>query len=297
MSRLEKRPADRPQYATALLHEFEALTALSGRVAIKAGTGRLARRLVPLPVAVLGAAALVGAVALWRQSASREMPPEPGTSIAVLPFVNTSGDRADDYFSDGITDEVSSALGKVAGPHVASRTSAYVLKGRPDLDVREIGRRLNVATVLEGAVRPGGNRLRVTVQLTKATDGLAIWSETYERQFQDLFQVQDDITQSIVGALRAALGSRGSASAPPLHPGTENLAAYDLYLRGRYLWRQRGGESLRRAAEGAITLDSSLADPHTTLGLVANYSGDRVGAEHEFGRAITLDPSEATAHQ
>ncbi|MGH7649620.1 MAG: hypothetical protein ACREND_16000, partial [Gemmatimonadaceae bacterium] len=259
-------------------------------------------------------------------------------SIAVLPLVNESGSARDDYFSDGMADELTAALDKVGGLRVASRTSAFALKDRR-LTVQEIGKELNVGAVLEGTVRRDGNRLRVTARLTNTADGLTMWSDTYERDMKDVFRVQDDITQAIVGALRVALGGPPGGG----RRGTSDLEAYDLYLRGRYYWSQRGAASLRtaagyfsqaiardpsyadayagladatallpiygdtpldsvlpgarRAAERALMLDSTLAEAHTTLGLLLKSTGDWDASAREFQHAIALNPSYATAHQ
>src|SRR5205085_5806433 len=134
-------------------------------------------------------------------------------SIAVLPLENLGGGEEDRYFSDGMTDELTSALSKIPGIRVASRTSVFALRRR-GMDAQAIAKTLNVSNVLEGSVRRAGSRLRVTAQLTNAADGLSLWSDSHERQMKDVFQVQDDIAGSIVGALRIRLApNKGGASA------------------------------------------------------------------------------------
>jgi serine/threonine-protein kinase len=167
---------------------------------------------------------------------------QPQGSLAVLPFSNVGGDTANAYFAAGIADELTSELAKVPGLRVASRTSAFAVRSKGDLDVREIGKRLGVNAVLEGSVRRSSGRLRVSAQLSNAEDGLTLWSETYEREDKEIFSVQDDITHAIIGALRPRLsGVAGKKSDSTLAgPGTEDLEAYDLYLRGRYLVERRG---------------------------------------------------------
>src|SRR6185295_5979359 len=125
-------------------------------------------------------------------------------SIAVLPFANRSHDEEDEYFSDGLADELLNVLAKIRGLRVAARTSSFQFKGKND-DISVIGRKLNVTTVLEGSVRKAGNRMRVSVQLVKVADGYHLWSETYDRTLEDIFAVQDDIAQSVVKELRSTL--------------------------------------------------------------------------------------------
>jgi len=135
-------------------------------------------------------------------------------SIAVLPFVNRSSDEDDEYFADGLADELLTVLAKIRGPRVAARTSSFRFKGVHD-DTAVIGRKLNVATILEGSVRKSGKRVRISVQLVKVSDGYHLWSETYDRTFEDIFAVQDDIAQSVVGELRSALLGEDGAHALP----------------------------------------------------------------------------------
>src|SRR5690606_1348791 len=155
-------------------------------------------------------------------------------AIAVLPLVNTGGDPGDEYFSDGLTDELAGALSQVPGLRVASRTSSYAFKGQGGMDVREIGRRLGVGSVLEGTVRRQGPRLRVAAQLTSTADGLTIWSQTYERQVEDVFDVQNELAAAVVDALAPRLAAAGAepASLQADRRPTADLEAYDLYLRG-----------------------------------------------------------------
>jgi serine/threonine-protein kinase len=140
-----------------------------------------------------------GAAADTQPVASREKPTV--TSVAVLPLVNVGGDTAQEYFADGMTDEITGALGRVTGLRVASRTSAFAFKARRDADVRDIGRRLNVDAVLEGTMQRAGDRIRLRAQLTSTRDGLSLWSETYDRRLSDVFQVQDNLARAITGAL------------------------------------------------------------------------------------------------
>ena len=231
--------------------------------------------------------------------------PAIGRSIAVLPFVNASPDPEFEYFSDGMTDEVISALANVSGLRVASRTSVFAFKGRRE-DVRSLGAQLGVSSILEGTVRRAGSRLRITAQLTDVADGRILWSERYERDDRDVFAIQDDLSRAIVDRLRADMVQ----PIGELHPRryTENLRAYDLYLKGRFAWNQRTDGSVTEAIrlfEAAIAEDpryalayTGLADAHA---LHLDYrvgpveAGMRRAREHAL-RAIELDESLAEAH-
>jgi serine/threonine protein kinase/Tfp pilus assembly protein PilF len=221
------------------------------------------------------------------------------TSIAVLPFANLSADVEDQYFSDGLAEELVNALTRLSGLRVASRTSSFRFRDRHG-DIRQIGRELGVGAILEGSVRRAGARLRITVQLTSVEDGYHIWSERYDRQMADVFDVQDEIVRSTVNALAPTL--LGDARVTVRRP-TENLQAYDLYLRGRHFWNQRSpavfGMAIRFFEE-AIALDPQYALAYT--GLADCYSILRVYGwtppEHSqpraldaVTRALALDPA------
>src|SRR5262249_33500550 len=154
----------------------------------------------------------------------------PTASVAVLPFINMSSDAENEYFSDGLAEELIAALTKVEGLHVASRTSAFAFKGKTE-DVRKIGEKLNVRTVLEGSVRKAGTRLRSSAQLVNAEDGRTLWAETYNRQLEDVFAIQDEIAQNIVKALRVILTEKDRRAMEQTAP-TADVQAYDYYLRG-----------------------------------------------------------------
>ena len=184
--------------------------------------------------------------------------PRPPGSIATLPLVNLSGDPAQDYLSDGLTEELIVALSRVPGLRVAARTSSFAMRNAAS-DVRTIGRSLGVRHVLEGGVRMSGNQLRLSVQLVDAETGYAEWSETYDRQVDDLFEVQRSVAQAVVE--RVSAGSREAADAVA-GPGTRNLQAYHYLLRGRHHWNRRTESALRRAVEHfeqAIALDPAFA--------------------------------------
>jgi TolB-like protein len=176
-------------------------------------------------------------------------------SVAVLPFANRSPSVDDEYFADGMTDELINALAKVPGLHVVSRTSCFAFKGRPE-DAREIGRRLQVGTVLEGSIRRAGPRLRVATQLINVADGFLLWSESFDREAEDVFAIQDEIARAISSALRGRLLDP-RAEARVRRP-TEDLEAYQLYLKGRQSWNRRTEQDLQvamRAFERALARD------------------------------------------
>jgi len=228
-----------------------------------------------------------------------------GRAIAVLPFVNASADPENEYFSDGMTDELITALTKVDGLQVASRTSVFALKNVRE-DVRTLGARLNVSAVLEGSIRKSGNRLRITAQLSNVADGRTLWSERYDREMADIFAIQDDIAQTIVRTLRATfLGDLGD---PTPVRYTANVRAYSLYLKGRFWWNRRTQADTAEAVkyfEQAIAEDPDYALAYTGLAdsyaLEIDYSGAPVKegmerAKAEARKAIELDESLAEAH-
>jgi eukaryotic-like serine/threonine-protein kinase len=226
-------------------------------------------------------------------------------AIAVLPFVNAAADPELEYLSDGITDELIHALGKVDGLNVASRTSVFALKGVRE-DVRTLGARLDVTAVLEGTVRRSGARLRVTVQLTGVADGRTLWSERYDRALADAFEIQDDIARTIVSTLRSTL-LRDLGDAPPVRY-TSNPAAYHLYLKGRFWWNRRTQAALTEGIkyfEQAIAQDPGYALAYTGLSdsyaLHLDYRGAPVQEGMERAKAMALkalelDESLAEAH-
>ncbi len=230
---------------------------------------------------------------------------EPARAIAVLPFANLSADPDSEYFSDGMTDELITALAQVQGLRVASRTSVFALKGRRE-DVRTLGAMLGVSVVLEGTVRRAGNRLRITASLTGVQDGRLLWAERFDREHTDVFAIQDEITRTIVNTLRATyLGNLGEPARPR---ATDNIRAYSLYLRGRYAWNQRTGSAIAEAIgyfEQAIAEDPGYALAYTGLAdcyaLALDYRAVPVGegmrrAREEAEHALALDDSLAEAH-
>jgi serine/threonine protein kinase len=194
---------------------------------------------------------------------SLDKPPEP-PSIAVLPFANLSADKENEYFSDGLAEEILNLLTKIPGLKVIARTSSFMFRAK-EQDIRRIAETLNVRTILEGSVRRAGSRIRVTAQLIDADGGHHIWSERYDRELTDVFAVQDEIAAAIAGALRLKLV--GEAAAPRLHQ--PNIPAYEAWLKGRHYGCRVTPEGLARSKEyfeQAIALDPDFAEAHADLG-------------------------------
>jgi len=184
-------------------------------------------------------------------------------SLAVLPFTNMSAEKENEYFSDGLAEDIIDALTQVPGLRVMARTSSFAFRGK-EADVREIGARLNVEHILEGSVRRAGSRIRVTAQLVKASDGYHLWSQRFDRELTDVFAIQDEISQAIVEKLRVRL----AAGRPLIKRYTENLAAYDLCLKARHRLLKmtpEGREAGRQYCEQAIVLDPNYALAHVML--------------------------------
>jgi serine/threonine protein kinase/Flp pilus assembly protein TadD len=226
------------------------------------------------------------------------------TSIAVLPFVNMSSDKENEYFSDGLAEELINCLSRIQGLHVAARTSAFSFKGRNE-DVRKIGEQLNVQAVLEGSVRKSGNRLRISTQLVKVADGYQLWAETYNRQLADVFEIQDEIAQSITTALRVVLTEQDRHV---LEAGqTSDVQAYDCYLRARQYFHQFKRKSLEYAREmylQALKIDPSYARAYAGLSdcccfLYMYWDASQTNLEQADSaskKALELGPDLAEAH-
>ncbi|HKT59064.1 MAG TPA: protein kinase [Gemmatimonadales bacterium] len=299
---LARSPADR----FASTGEFaDALQATSTEGA-ETRRVRTSRRPSRMRAIIAGVAVLLLVLGGWLFL--RRMAPAgraPTASAAVLPFVDLSPQRDQEYFSDGLTEELITSLSQVPGLRVAARTSSFQFKGR-NPDVKEVGHKLDVGAVLEGSVRKSGNRLRVSAQLINVADGYQLWSESYDRDLADVFAVQEDLARAIVSALRVRLApARDSALAA--RP-TADLAAYDLYLKGRFAWNQRTGPSLTEAVrvlEQAVARDSSFARAWAALAdaylLEVPYAGGSpvegwAKAEHAARMALALDSTSAEAY-
>ena len=261
-------------------------------------------------------------------AASSHAPKEEAASIAVLPFANLSADKENEYFSDGLAEEIINALAKVPELRVIARTSAFVFRGK-EQDLRTIGRRLSVKTILQGSVRRAGNRVRVTVQLINVADDSHLWSESYDREMTDIFAIQDDVSNAIAKSLKVKLAVPGRRTA--------NVEAFQRYLQGLYWYQRYTSDSLAKAkesfeqalvhdpdyapayaglavfyyglgalgikrmtemaplaksaAERALALDDTLSEAHSVLGLIAgSVEYDWKLSERHFHRARAVDP-------
>jgi len=201
----------------------------------------VSRALAKAPVDRFATAAQF-AEALRPSDASKSAPAQ--KTVAVLPLANMSADPENEYFSDGMTEEIIGALSKVPGLQVASRTSCFSFKGK-EVDIRQVGEKLGVASVLTGSVRKVGNRIRITAQLVNAESGYHLWSETYDRQLEDVFAIQDELSRAIVDALKLRLGDANDQLVAP----TKNLEAYNLYLKGRFFFYRFTQPGLQKSLE------------------------------------------------
>lgn len=219
-------------------------------------------------------------------------------SVAVLPFVNMSTDTENEYFSDGITEEILNALARVSGIRVTARTSSFAFKGK-NLDIREVANQLNVDHILEGSVRKSGNLVRITAQLISAKDGFHIWSENYDRELKDIFAIQDEIAQNIAEMLSERLVEKSKRAVLPKSTA-QNLEAYNLYLKGNFYWKKWSPEGVKKSIaffEQAIALEPDLSLPHAGLasayiflGITGNMKGNAFQKAAEAAhQALTLD--------
>ena len=269
---LEKLPDDRFQSATDLAFALEAMSDIQRDTDTSSGLER---------------------------SATIAGDERPYSSIAVLPFSNMSTDPEQEFFCEGMAEEIINALSRIEDLRVAARASAFQFKGTAK-DIREIGGRLDVQTVLDGSVRSAGKRLRITVQLVEVGSGFQIWSERYDRELEDVFAIQDEISESIVEALQKTLGGEGGQRAGSRH--SDSIVAYRLYLKGRHNWYKREKESLQKAVqffEGAVREDpeyalawAAISNAYVSLNY---YASDpeicRQKAEEAIAKAVSIDPT------
>ena len=223
---------------------------------------------------------------------SPALPDKP--SVAVLPFTNMSGDPDQEYFSDGITEDIITDLSKIGGLLVIARNSSFAYKGK-SVDIRTIGRELGVRSVLEGSIRRAGNRVRITAQLIDAANGAHLWAERYDRDLTDIFEVQDEVTRHIVDALKVKLTSVEAARIADIP--TTSIEAHDLFLRGREIligrkWNREIFDRVVAFLRGAIELDPNYAEAYAGLGWAHNFDFHN----HLTGSPDALDVSEHFAN-
>lgn len=225
-------------------------------------------------------------------------------SIAVLPFVNMSNDADNEYFSDGISEEILNALTRVEGIRVTSRTSSFSFKGKNE-DVRQIGMKLGVSAVLEGSVRKSGKKVRISTQLINTADGYHIWSEVYDSDLDDIFEIQDEISLKILNRLKENFAP-AKKHVPVIKPASTD--AYNIYLKGLYHWNKSKPEEIKiaiRNFEEAIAIDPKFADPYCALSYCYSHLGSTglLKRAEAFGKAkdytlkaIETEPNHANAH-
>jgi serine/threonine protein kinase/Tfp pilus assembly protein PilF len=340
---LEKEPENRYQSAKELAVDLRRLArdTESGYHRAEASavppSARILRKRPVLAMAgAIGIALLV--VATFWLMRRKEVPgiTQITPSIAVLPFTDLSQEKDQEYFSDGLAEELLNSLVKIQGLQVAARSSSFQFKGKNE-DLRAIGQKLNVATVLEGSVRKQGQRVRINAQLIKVSDGFHLWSGVYDRDLTDIFAVQEEIARSVAGSLRLTLLG---AKLPSL--STTNIEAYNAYLQGKYFYASPTKENLekaivyykqaisldpnyspawaalsrsyglqagvystvdeygeaRKAAQRSLELDPSLAQAHLALGQIQqNYDWDWAAADASYQRALALEPGNAEVLQ
>jgi TolB-like protein/DNA-binding winged helix-turn-helix (wHTH) protein len=287
--------------AGSIDEEIVTVDRTQSRLVVNEETRSLRSSLIALFVLV--AVSLAGAAAWFlipRQPASQ--PHQPINTLAVLPSVNLSPDKDGEYFSDGLTEELISALNRIDGLRVVARTTAFQFKGKAH-DVRRIGQQLGVAGVLEGSVRKEQNRLRVTAQLSSVTDRYNLWSKAYDREFKDVFAIQEEIAE----AIRQTVRQRLRRPQPPNERRMPNPEAYDLYLLGRYHGWRWNSQDLRQATEyfeRAIELQPDFAAAYADLARAWGQRGVWGGigfreaegpSRHAALKAVELDPNLAEA--
>src|SRR5262245_2332633 len=300
---LEKDRKLRYQSAADMRTDLERLGRGSDKVAATARPPRM--RHVEWFDAAAAVLALAVAAVLWRGRESQPAAtPSRLRSIAVLPFVDMSPDKDQEYFSDGLAEELLNALARIPELRVTARTSSFEFKGK-NADARTISQKLNVATLLEGSVRKAGDRVRVTAQLVNAADGFHMWSQTYDRKLDDIFAVQDDIARSIAQALKVQL--LGQAK-PRAGAGVSDPEAFNLYLQGKYhqgRFSQNGRKEAIECFQRALEHDPRYAPARVALGGVYIAQADTADvtvsegygkARQEVERALELDPTSAEAH-
>ena len=254
---LSKVPAERPASAKEILATLDSIAATAPTTALRGGNRSLS--------SVVAVAAVVGAIAIAFFVLRGKSGNSPRT-LAVMPFANIGGDSGQEYFADGMAIELTNALSKVPGLRVTSRSLAFTYKGKV-VDVREVGKALGVGAVLEATVQRRDDRVRITCQLTQTSTGVALWSNTFEREAKDVFGVQDAITKSIVDELRPRLASGDGPAHTTRVAGTINFDAYNSYLRGVYLLDHRGPGVAKSVAffKDAIAKDSTFARAYGML--------------------------------
>ena len=271
---LDKNPENRPQSASELLASVESVNTSRESATPPAAPRRRRNRAIPIAAAIVIAVVSVLVIQHFRHATAATT----DKSLAVLPFTTSGGDTANTYLAEGIADEVNNTLSQIPGLRIAGRSSAARF-ARSNGTPQEAGAALKVASVLDGTVRREGDRIRVTAELSNASDGAVVWHDSYTRAAKDIFAVQDEIARAIAGQLQVTLGNAGTASLAA--SGTRDATAYDLYLKGMYLYRRRGPG----IADAISTLDQATAQDSTFARAWAGLSN-----------ALTVSPSYLSTH-
>jgi serine/threonine-protein kinase len=306
MQALEKDPSDRQQSAAEIVAMLDGVPGgaepVAGSGPARSATVRNRRRIIGTAIGIIAIGSLVG-VNAWMarhvadDTAARSTASTPtgDLAIAVLPFANT-GDARDDYFGDGLTDELTQALARIPGVRLAGRASVYAFKGK-NVAARDIGRALAVRSIIDGTIHRDGDRMHVTVRLVSAADGKVLWSRAYDDRASDVLAMQDELTRNVRAALAPTLqgtGTNVSVTSMDVARGTSDPGAYELYLRGHYYWTQRGLENINRSIDyfqRAIARDSLFA--RAQAGLAIAYSSLPVYASDTDADTATLDVERA----
>jgi TolB-like protein len=280
---------------------------IAADASITRGSGRALDRAI-IAVLAIAVVLLVTNNFVWHKPPASATGAAPAKSIAVLPLLNESGDASQDYFSDGLSEELISALGQVHDLKVIGRNSSFQFRGRQQDDTAGIGAKLGVATLLEGTVRKQGDTVRIVASLVNAADGSQLWSQTYERQLKDVFAVQSEIATAVANALKAALFGRAIEITDK--PPSGNLVAYDALLQGRYYAERRNRTDYFKAVayyQQAITLDPNYALAYARLAIAEQWFLDwaledfaeraptQALAREHARRAVALRPDLAVA--
>ena len=298
---LEKSPDRRPQSARELLEALDA--AVTPSSASGAAFGASPRRTLVAGVLV-GLVIIATALVFSRRPAAAPMPAV-DPALAVIPFVNVGGDSTQDYLADGVSDELATEIGRVPRLHLAARSASYRFRGRRDLDVRELGKALQVQYVVQGTVRRIGEQLRISAQLSDAQTGRELWSQNFDRTTQDVFRTQDDIARAVTSALVTRLALSTPVAPPRSVRGTSDAEAYDLYLRGEFFLRGRqvlvAADMFRKAIARDPNFARAYAGLSQTLALMPYFAAAPVDsiAPELFAAAraaLSRDSTLAEAH-
>ena len=290
---LNKNPDERYQHIDEMLVDLKKIKTAKDHseiTAVPINPKKKTRKLIYWISGIVIVAAL--SITVWTYLQQKSQFSETSKSIAVLPFVDMSPQKDQEYFCDGMTEELLNRLSGIMELRVPARTSVFSFKGKTE-DISEIGKKLNVKTVLEGSIRKSGNQLRVTAQLISVDDGYHIWSQTYNREMKDIFAIQDEISLAIVGALKTKLFPIEKAQLEKKY--TQNTEAYQYYLKGRFYWNKRRLNDFKKAIDYyrlSISLDSNFTLPYAGIADAYNLFFEKSSfeqAKYYAKKALEID--------